>query len=47
MTVKEAAEKLDLTVFAIYKQIKQKRGVGKKFEYRAGKGWFIYARDVK
>ena len=46
MTVKETAKKLNLTIYAIYKMIKEKRGVGAKFEYRAGDGWFIYARDV-
>lgn len=47
MTVKETAERLNLTIHAIYKMIKEKRGVGAKFEYRAGKGWFVYAKDVK
>jgi hypothetical protein len=47
MTVKECAEKLDLTVFAIYKMIKQKRGVGAYFKYKAGSGWVIDGRRVK
>lgn len=47
MTVKELAEKMDLTVYAIYKAIKQDRGVGKYFEYRKGKGWFVRAHDVR
>lgn len=47
MTVKQAAEKLGISHWSIYKMIKDKRGIGKKFEYRQGDGWFIYAKDVK
>lgn len=47
MTVIEAAQKLGKSKWAIYKMIKEKRGIGSKFEYRAGDGWFIYAKDLK
>lgn len=47
MTVKECSEKLGLTVFAIYKMIKENRGVGKHFKYKAGAGWQIDGRRVK
>jgi len=47
LTVKECAEKLNLTVHAIYKMIKEERGVGKHFKYKAGAGWNVDARRVK
>ena len=47
MTVEEAAQRLGRTKWAIYKMIKERRGIGSKFSYRAGDGWFIYAKDVK
>lgn len=47
MSVKEVAKKLGLSEAAIYKQIKEKRGVGAKFQYRQGAGWFVYSKDVK
>ena len=47
VTVKEVSTKLGLSPGAVYRMIKEKRGVGAKFEYRQGEGWFIYAKDVK
>lgn len=47
MTVDQVAKKLNRTKWAIYKMIKDKRGVGEVFERRAGDGWFAYAKDVK
>ena len=47
MTVKECAEKMSLTVHAIYKMIREERGVGKHFKYKVGTGWNIDARRVK
>ena len=46
MTILEAAKKLGLTKWAIYKQIKNGNGIGPKC-FRKGKGWFVHARDVK
>jgi excisionase family DNA binding protein len=47
LTVEEAARKLGKSKWAIYKMIKEKRGIGPKFVYRVGDGWFIYAKDVR
>ena len=46
MNVKEAAKRMGVSHWCIYKQISDERGIGKKFQYRKGKGWFIYAHDV-
>jgi len=47
MSVKECAEKLKLSVDAIYKMIREGRGVGKHFKYQQGSGWQIDGRRVK
>jgi len=47
LNVKECAEKMGLTVYAIYKMIREERGCGKHFKYKAGKGWNVEARRVK
>jgi hypothetical protein len=48
MTVKEAAERMGVTKWALYKMIKEQRGIGAKFEYRGpAKGYFISAKYVK
>lgn len=47
MTVDEAAKKLGVTRWAIYKAIKRGNELGKVFTYRAGDGYFVYAKDLK
>jgi hypothetical protein len=46
MTIIEAAKKLGLTKWAIYKQIKNGNGIGPKF-FKKGKSWVIDGRNVK
>jgi biotin operon repressor len=43
LTIKQVAEKLGLSESAIYKQIRERRKVGKHFFYVPGKG-FRYPR---
>ena len=43
LTIKQVAEKLGLSESAIYKQIRERRKVGKHFFYIPGKG-FRYPR---
>lgn len=47
MTVEEAAKRLNRTKWAVYKMIREKRGVGAKFQYKAGKGYFILSKDLR
>lgn len=46
MTILEAAKKLGVSKWVIYKQIKNKNGVGPKF-YRIGKKWHVDGRNLK
>ena len=39
LTIKQVAEKIGLSDQAVYKQIREKRGVGKLFYYVPGKGY--------
>ena len=47
MNVKECAAKLGVGVHAIYRMIREERGVGKHFIYKSGKGWHVDGRRVK
>ena len=47
MTVKDVAEKMGVSKWAIYKKIERKSGIGAKFFFKGQDGWFIYAKDAK
>ena len=47
MTVEEVAKKINRTKGAVYKMIKEKRGIGKHFVYKAGKGYVVDGRLVR
>lgn len=47
MTIKEVAEKIGKTKWAVYKMIKQKRGVGKKFKKNRFGVYEVDGRKVK
>ena len=47
MNVIEVAKEMGLTKDAVYKMIKEGRGVGKKFYYVVGKGYRIDAKDLE
>ena len=47
MNVKECAEKIGLTKYAVYKMIRDGRGIGSHFKYKPGAGWTIDGRLVK
>jgi len=47
LNVKECAEKIGLTKYAVYKMIREGRGIGQHFKYKPGAGWTIDGRLVK
>ena len=47
LTIKQVSEKIGLSDQAVYKQIREKRGVGKNFCYIPGKGYRYEFYEIK
>ena len=47
MTIKEVADKIGKTKWAIYKMIEEKRGIGKRFKKNEFGVWVVDGRHVK